>query len=149
MFQSFLSYVFGFVYAMWRDLIGLIMPLFTTDRMERMAVGLWFTLHILLVIAITIGLYILDGYLGIYKYIRVKNIPPEVARAWLSILWLLFYTVLILCYVLYRLMTKDEHVGYYQDIDDAWRAGVEALRKSNLELGRLPLFLVLGRAEAG
>lgn len=146
---TFLSYVFGFVYRVWADLIGLVAPLFTTERLEKMAFALWFTLHILLVIAITIGLWALDNfYLRIHRFIP-GALPLWFKELWMPILWLLFYLVLILCYVLYHLMTRDESVGYYQDIDDAWRAGVEALRKNNLELGRLPLFLILGRAEAG
>ncbi|MGL4555137.1 MAG: type VI secretion protein IcmF/TssM N-terminal domain-containing protein [Gemmataceae bacterium] len=145
LFLSFLGWVRNLIL----DLVGLIMPLFATERLERMAAALWFTLHILAVLGIAALLYWLDGYWKLYTYIRVINAPPAVARAWLSILWLLVYAVFILCYVLYRLLISEQTTQYFPDIDRAWTAAMEAMRKQNLEIQRLPMFLVLGRAEAG
>ena len=47
--MAYLAYILGWVRKLIFDLIGLILPIFSTERVARMAYVVWMTCHVLLV----------------------------------------------------------------------------------------------------
>jgi hypothetical protein len=100
----------------------------------------------LLIAAITVGLYFLDGYLQFYTWVPGSGF---IRRSWLPILFLLFYAMLMVAWWLYVLLVKEEMPGDFPDIDAAWAAALEGLQQHGLKLDDLPLFFILGQPEGG
>src|SRR4051794_35118329 len=102
-------------------LVNLLLPVFQPAQFMAMGRILWTILHICLVIGITIGLWYLNIYMGWYRAIPRH---PYLARAWLSILFLLVYALAWLSWLLWKLIVADELEATYPDIEDAWNRGV-------------------------
>ncbi|MBY0232065.1 MAG: hypothetical protein K2W96_22505 [Gemmataceae bacterium] len=140
--------VFSWIGARLQDLVGLVMPLFSTENLAGMGRALWLILHVLLVSLIVVGLWYLDGYLRWYTIIP-GNKSSLFVRGWLPLLFLLLYAMMLLSLLLWRLIVREEIVGGFPDLDAAWSQAVAALRQMGGKLDDLPLFLVLGQPKDG
>lgn len=129
-----------------KSLIGLVFPIFAKARASKgVSIALRWTIHVVLVVLILIGLYFLNRLL----------IPPGFVRGtllvqlfFLPILFLLLYALAWLGWWLWKLLTEEE-VSRFPDIDEAWEEAVAALEQEGIDLKELPLFLVLGQPAAG
>jgi hypothetical protein len=142
--QAFL----GWVGSLFQSLLGLLTPLFSEENLTGMARALWLALHIALIAGIAIGLWFLDVYVTKWWTI-IPGTSLWLRQAWLPILFLLFYAMLLLAWVLYRLLVQEEMPGDFPDIDQAWGMAVDALRQAGLKPDDLPLYLILGQPEGG
>lgn len=70
---------------------------------------------------------------------------PDWIDDWRMILLVVACILFVPCciYFAVALLMKGD-ISKYPDIDDAWKAGLQALRDQGIELSRTPLFLVIG-----
>jgi type VI protein secretion system component VasK len=124
---------------------GLLVPMF--GRVAHPGRGVFWVLHILLIVAIVAGLAWLNYWLDLPRYLES---PGEwAARAWLPLLFLLLYVNLWLGRGLWRLLQPEARPSPFPDLDAAWTEAVTTLNRSGTDVRRLPLYLVLGRPRAG
>jgi hypothetical protein len=112
--------------------------------------GLWWvvlwTLHVLLVIALLIGLYAVNTHYHLET--DLLSPFPRLHPYWLPLLFILIYAGGWLGWWFFRLLT-DPRDGRYPDLDKAWSAGLKALNAAGIEPSELPLFLVVGKPKSG
>ena len=106
----------------------------------------WF-LRLLILAAILLGLWLLNGYLGLDRFVRAPR--PFLRQVWLPLLFLLFYLLCWLGWSLWKLVGPDQLTSEFPDIDQAWDEAVEALVQGGIELTEAPLFLILGHPRGG
>jgi hypothetical protein len=127
-------------------LIGLILPVFSTARQSRaLGAGLRWTLHILIIVAILVGLHYLNQGWELYRIL--PGHAPIVRYNWLPILFLLVYAIGWLGLWLWNLLVTEQEYPEYADITEAWEEAVDALARAGIEPRDLPMFLILGRPE--
>src|SRR5262249_27852424 len=136
-----------FLTSLWsglQSLLGLVLPIFGKARAFRgIGTGLRWIIHIILVVAIVVGLHFLNQYLELDKKIPS---PSELLRKnWLPILFLLIYVLAWLGWWLYKLLGSDDEGSEFPDIDAAWQEATGALTQAGIGLVDAPLFLVLGK----
>jgi hypothetical protein len=132
--------------ALFTGLVGLILPVFQQARASAgLGRAVRIVLHVVVVVAIVVGLYFLNNYLRLDALIRGPS--RFLARSWLPILFLLIYTLCWLSWWLWKLLVSEEEVSHFPDIDAAWQEALAGLRSAGLGLTDLPLFLILGRPE--
>src|SRR5438128_1243254 len=109
-----------------RALVGLILPVFGRARASQtMGRGLRWFLHLVLLVAILIGLHFLNA--PFQSQVRVGN--WLVRENWLPILFLLVYALCWLSWWLWKLLVSEEEESSFPDIDGAWEEAVAALNK--------------------
>lgn len=138
--------LFRWIWGRLQALATLILPM-----LGRAAGGLrpwlFWGIHILLVVGIVVGLFWLNRYWDLPRYLEA---PTEwLAQAWLPILFILLYLILWVGFWLRRTLRPEARSSPYPDLDEAWSVGVAALQAAGFDIQRLPLFLVLGRPRNG
>ena len=98
-------------------------------------------------LAILIGLAFLNNWLGLDHFVAVGS--PTLRSLWLPLLFLLLCLNAWLIWGLWRLWTADHDSAEFSEIDRAWREARAAMRRAAVELGDLPVFLVLGNPVGG
>src|SRR5262249_12005240 len=109
--------------------------------------GVRWALHLILLVAILVGLHFLNRYLLNAGLIHLPGHRAFVAGNWLPILFLLFYALCWLSWWLYKLLSTEENLVEFPDITHAWEEAGEPLSRNGVDIRDLPLFLVLGRTE--
>ncbi len=123
-----------------RRVIGLILPVFAKARDFRgMSSGVRWTLHLLLLAGILVGLFFLNQY--VRHWIR----HPLLSNIWLPLLFLLVYVLAWLGWWLWKLLGQEEAGSAFPDLDAAWAEALQALNHAGIDVTEVPLFLVLGR----
>lgn len=108
---------------------------------------LFWGIHVLLVVGILAGLFWLNRYWDLPRYLEA---PTEwLAQAWLPVLFGLLYLILWAGFWFWRTARPEAASSPYPDLDEAWDAGLTALQGAGFDLHRIPLFLVLGRPRSG
>jgi hypothetical protein len=102
---------------------------------------------ILAVLVISIGLAIVNARLGLDHFVAVGS--PTIRSLWLPLLFLLVCLIAWLNWRLWRLWTAEHDSTVFSEIDRAWREARAAMRRAAVELGDLPVFLVLGQPVGG
>src|SRR5262249_38150569 len=127
-------------------LAKLVFPAFKKAKdVPGLGRGILWTIHFVIVAAILVGLYFLNERLNFRGFIPAHY--PFLAKAWLSILFLLIYLLAFVSWWLWSLLAADEEDTEFPDIDRAWEQALDALGKKGIDLTDLPLFLVLGHPE--
>ena len=103
----------------------------------------WF-LHAVVLIAILVGLYFLNGYLHIREMVPGHELLRKI---WLPLLFLLSYVLCWLGYWLWTLLIIEDEFPEFPDISEAWDEAIKALDRAGIDLRNMPVFLVLGRPE--
>lgn len=111
----------------------------TSRKVLRVVV--W-TLHILVVILVTLGLYAINWRYHLET--ELLSPLPELYPYWLPLLFLLMYVGAWFGYWFFRLLT-DPRDGSHPDIDDAWAEGLKALDAAGIDPTEVPLFVVIGK----
>jgi hypothetical protein len=130
-----------------RALLGLLLPLAgKAAGAPGLGRGVRWAIHIIVVVAIVVGLHFLNQWLEIYRYLTDH---PWLRRNWLPLAFVISYVLCWLGWWLWKLLaTEDEHAEF-ADITHAWDEARAALEKEGFDLRELPLFLVVGRTESG
>jgi hypothetical protein len=129
-----------------RWLLALVLPLLAKARdFQGMGPALRWTIHILLVTAILIGLYFLNQLDGIRPFLVG---PPLIREFWLPLLFLIVYALGWLGWWLWRLLQPEEGSSF-PDIDASWEEAIAGLHQQGIDLTEAPLFLFLGKPAGG
>jgi len=119
----------------------------TIKRQEAPPRNWWrIILHVFLFIAVVLGLWWLNYVLDLDKVLRPPW--PAFSRYWLPTLFVLGYLLYWLGKMLWRLLTPEKELSNFPDIDEAWDAGIHALKEAGITPGLVPMFLVLGRPQS-
>ncbi|MBP3957279.1 hypothetical protein J8F10_18700 [Gemmata sp. G18] len=100
------------------------------------------TLHVLIVILVTLGLYAINQRYHLET--ELLSPFPGLYAYWLPLLFLLMYAGAWFGYWFFRLLT-DPRDGSHPDIDDAWEAALKSLDAAGIDPTEVPLFLVIGK----
>src|SRR5476649_2225638 len=98
-------------------------------------------------------------FLGLLYFINsVAEIAPIVQRMPFQAPWLRYFFLPILgqlviflvvvLYWFYLLWFAEADDSPFTDVDDAWQEAMHVLEQAGIQLPRVPLFLVVGRAQA-
>lgn len=125
------------------SLLGwLINPLGALSPQRRWQVISW-TVHILLVLLVVVGLGVVNHLGGLDRVLRTQTLGLH--RVWLPLLFLLGYALYWLIRWLYWLLGPDGAAGEFDDIETAWRQARGQIDEAGIGLNEAPLFLVLGK----
>jgi len=139
--------ILGYLLAPLKWIAGLLLPIFTRPKIPA---GLFWVLHVLVLLAVFAGLFYLHHYSPAAK--ELERWMPDVGSAWLRENYLLVLAGLIylfswLAVWLWKIWLEDDlHAGEFPDIDEAWEQIQQALRDNGIRLDDAPLFLVVGHA---
>lgn len=135
--------------TIWR-VVALFTPFFTQSRyLKSIGRGLAWIVHIVFVIGIFVGLFWVNWYFEVDRYIKspiLRNAGLQ--NFWLPILWGLVYILAWLGWWLWRLLGPEEDLIEFPDIEQAWDEAVRSLHQNGIELTDAPLFFLLGRPKA-
>src|SRR5579862_9390539 len=140
----------GILRRLWdgfRQLIGLVLPIFAKAADFRaMSPGVRRFLHVVVLIVILVLLEVVQLKVpGFWNAVGTNLFANDI---WLPALFLLVYALVWLAWWFMRVwFTQD--LSYFPDIDAAWDEAKRALQDKGIDLQAVPLFLVLGRPEAG
>lgn len=104
-------------------------------------------LLVLAVVIVSIGLALVNVELGLDQFVAAPS--RFLRRFWLPMLFLLVCINVWLIRDLWRLWMAGRDSAEFADIDRAWHEGQLAMRRAAVELGELPVFLVLGEPVGG
>jgi hypothetical protein len=126
-------------------LAGLILPVASKVRSAGFSRAVRWTLHVLVLIAILVGLHFLNQYFRLDRYLPKHH--DLVRQNYLPILFFLFYVLCWLGWWLWTLLIIEEEYTQFPDITEAWEEARRALDRAGIDPRDVPLFLVLGRTE--
>jgi hypothetical protein len=130
-----------------KGLFGLLIPVFARGAERSASPGIRWALHIALVVLTLIGLSIAQWFFRLEQF--AYQLPQPLPRIWLPALFLLLYLIGWLIWWFWTLLRAAPEASPFPDIDRAWDEAKLALTEANLNLSEIPLFLLLGRPEAG
>jgi len=138
-----------------RQTIGLFIPLLR-QATDFAGWGRW--------AKVTLGVLVLAGLLVFLAWInqnartnwwlmpwlrRQASDYPIILNYFLPILAALLIALSWILYLIYQQLGLETEVDRFPDITAAWTAGVDRLARKDFHLRQLPLFLVVGRNQAG
>jgi hypothetical protein len=135
--------------AGFQSVLSLILPAFGKVRggVKGAASGLFWVLHVVVIIVIVVGLYLLNTHV-LHWDRYIPRASRFLAQGWLSVLFLMIYALCWLAWWLFKLLAPEEEMTDFPDIDEAWDEAVAALHEQGISLTDAPLFLILGQSES-
>jgi len=131
-----------------RSVVGLILPVFSKARdFPWLARVVRWTLHIILLALILVGLWYVNQTAGLKNVLRY--LPDWFKPFWLPALFLCLYFLSWLAWILWQLLLPDQESSDFPDIDAAWEQACRSLGRNGITVRDLPLYLMLGRNAAG
>src|SRR5437870_1376555 len=123
---SFLEKLASMFWDVIRRIVGLVLPFFSHAREYRaIGPGLKKFLHVFLLACILAGLYWVNWYFDLSRYL--PKAPTQFLRnSWLPIIFLLLYALLWLGWWLWKLLGPEEESSDFPDIDEAWEEASSA-----------------------
>jgi hypothetical protein len=145
--MGMLSGIKGF----FRQLLGLIIPFFRKSRdFQGISQGVRWALHILVLAGILVLLWWIDVKFELWRLLKNRIwLRIDFGDFWLPILFLLVYALGWLGWWLWKLLGPEEAGSEFPDIDAAWEEATKAMAEAGIGVAEAPLFLLLGRTEAG
>ena len=128
----------------------LFLPMLSSTRTPTRSRGASFLrwlVRLLILALILAGLWLLNGYFGLERYVRAPRL--FLRQLWLPLLFLLFYMLCWLGWSLWKLVGPDQLTSSFPDIDRAWDEAVDALAQAGIEISETPVFLILGHPRGG
>ncbi len=133
-----------------RNFLGWIFPVFSRALNFRAHAREYrWPMHIGIVVLILIVLAVLNSKWVLDLRTYLPTAPVLIQQTWLPLLFLLVYVLSWLGWWLWKLLTPEEEVSPFPDIDAAWEEAMRSLQQAELALGNLPVFLVLGTVQGG
>jgi hypothetical protein len=125
-----------------RKVVGVLVPV---QKKSAASPGLRWTVHLIILAVVLVGLYFVNRALELYRYVTSWDL---IKWTWLPLLFLLLYLLGWTAWWLWKLLAAAEEKVGFADIESAWNEGVQALQRAGVQLTEVPLFLMLGRPEA-
>ena len=123
-----------------QQLAGIVYP-WRSEAKAQMPLLRW-CLHLVLWTGLLAGLWYLNRWGGLERVLRSPW--PMLHRTWLPLLALSIYGLGWLARGLWLALACDPLPTSWPDVDAAWNEVRVALDKTNIDVGRAPLFLILG-----
>lgn len=139
MFQRIVAWAGGQL----RNLGGLILPLATWKNVSTFARVLWWVAFVVLNGLILVGLWWANDHWKLAE--KLPSLPRWLKPFWMPVIWLFVLAITWTSYWLWGLLVSDDLSSDFPDLDEAWAMALAALRKQNVVLDDVPLFLVLGK----
>lgn len=114
---------------------------------QRFGSGLRWTLHIVLLVAVLVGLAVLNYVLDLGVLLRVPW--TGLRMLWLPLLFFLIYMLAWHGWWLWRLLRLPPDESAWPDLEKSWNEAKAALERAGIDLAATPLFLVLGKPSGG
>ncbi len=130
--------------SVFRWAAGAVVPMFVRPVSP---VGLAWFVHVVLVAAISVGLYYAQPHLGVTE--NITRGPPWFQPFWLTALFLLAYALCWAAVWLWKLLSPGQPTTDFPDLDTAWDEIRAALAKAGIGVADTPMFLVLGEFPPG
>jgi len=130
--------------GLFRWAAGAVVPMFA--RPVAPVALAWFV-HVVLVVALAVGLYFAQPHLRVTEVIQKG--PLAFRPFWLPALFLLVYALAWSAAWLWELLSPGAPVTDFPDIDVAWDEILAALAKVGIGIADTPIFLVLGEFPSG
>lgn len=141
--------MFGLLAKLWgglKALPGMLLPFLAKAKTVRsLPPWLRWTLHLLLLATVLVGLAYVNHFLDLEKVLRMPW--PFMRKIWLPLLFLQIYILAWLGWWLWQLLGPEEKTSAFPEIDAAWTEALLALDKAGINLDEAPLFLVLGQPQ--
>lgn len=125
---------------------GLFAPMLVRPSLSP---GLLWTLHLLLIAGVCVGLYYLQLYLNLTQHIRGLDYFPDSAKFFLPAVFLVIYLCAWLAWYVWKLFQPTEIISPFPDLDEAWNGVMEALNQAGIGIADTPVFVVIGRPRSG
>lgn len=122
---------------------GLFAPMFVRPSISP---GLLWTIHLILIAAVCVGLYFLQRHFELTQHIRG---PAWFADYWMSIVFLIVYFLAWQAWWLWKLFQPGDIVSPFPDIDDAWAGVMDALAKAGIGIADTAVYVVVGQPRSG
>jgi hypothetical protein len=123
---------------------GAVIPMFARPTAP---VGLAWFLHIVLIVAVSVGLYFAQPHLPITR--NIQHGPLWFRPFWLTALFLLAYSLTWSAAWLWGLLAPRQATTEFPDLDVAWEEILGALGKVGIGIADTPLFFVFGEFPVG
>lgn len=118
--------------------------IFNPAKVVGLAIRFRWVIHFTVQILILVGLGFINYRLDVIRYLES---PSFVMRAlWLPLLYLVVYLLAWTVWWLRLVLTAEEEISEYFDIDLAWNEAVQAVAQAGIDLKQVPIFLVLGKS---
>ncbi|MBI3824306.1 MAG: hypothetical protein HY289_16690 [Planctomycetes bacterium] len=127
-----------------RELVAIALP-WPARRTDGLSLVRW-CLHALLWTSLVAGLWYLNRTGGFDRLLRSPW--PTLHRTWLPLLGVSAYLLVWLSRELWVALRRDPAVSPFPEIDAAWEEACTALTRADVDVGRAPLFLMLGAGSA-
>jgi hypothetical protein len=122
---------------------GLFAPMFVRPSLSP---GLLWTLHLILIAGVCVGLYFLERQFELRQHIRG---PAWFADYWMSIVFLIVYFLAWQAWWLWKLFQPGDAISPFPDIDDAWSGVMDALGKAGIGIADTAVYVVIGQPRSG
>jgi hypothetical protein len=143
---------FTWILDLLRQLAGLILPIFAQAAdFKKLGPALRWALRLLLLGLILVVAWYIGSRTDFWRNLGYapQGVPKGVLDFYLPSLVLMTFLFLGLAWWLWTLLWPKKQPSEFPDIDEAWEQGCRGLAEAGLDLHRLPLFLILGKAEGG
>jgi len=127
-----------------RWMAGVVLPMVWPPTRPR---GLAWFAHVVLIIAVAVGLWFLQPRLGLTS--QLGHGPVWFQPFWSTTLFLTGYALLWSAAWLWALLTPPAVVTIFPDLDECWATIQTALAKADIALDQTPLYLVFGEWPCG
>jgi IcmF-related N-terminal domain len=122
---------------------GLFAPMFVRPNLSP---GLLWTLHVILIAAVCVGLYFVQQRFNLSQHIRG---PAWFVDYWMSIVFLIVYFLAWQAWWLWKLFQPGEALSPFPDIDEAWSGVMDALDKAGIGIADTAVYVVMGQPRSG
>jgi hypothetical protein len=145
--QTVLAF-FGSILNGVRAAVGLVLPVFANAAdFRRWPPGVRVALGLAIVAALAVLAYLIQPRTPLENWLR--DVDRDFKPFFLASVVLLVVLFSWLLYGLWLLLTRDEAVAEFPDVEAAWDEAVKRLDAAGMQVGDVPLYLVLGRPAAG
>ena len=148
--QALYSFITGII-SFIRTWLGLVVPIFMqASDLRTWPKWLRILVRIGVLCLICWLLYLLNNYYDVFGIKQaLADYDPRLSQFYLPVMFLFVYLMSLLLYWLILILNEDDTIIEFPDIEDAWVRGVQQLDEAGVKLADYPMFLILGRNQAG
>lgn len=127
-----------------RWIAGVFVPMFARPTWP---VALAWLLHVLLVLAVLVGVFLLQSLTGFLNNMLEKFAPFQ--PFFLALLAATLYALMWAAAWLWAQLVPEQAAVVYPDLDEAWGQALDSLQRAGIGIADTPVFLVIGELPDG
>ncbi len=128
-----------------RWIAGVFVPMFARPTRP---VALAWLLHVLLVLVVLVGAFLLQTLTGFLSN-WMGLVPPLIQPVFLPLLMATLYALAWAAAWLWAQLVPEQAAVVYPDLDEAWGQALDALQRAGIGIADTPVFLVIGELPDG